>query len=321
MDIKKIVVLGSVLALCLLLLGCDRGREKTYQGYIEGRYVYLASQFAGKLEKLSVKRGDLVEQGELLFKLDSQPEQDDFKKAQGNLKQAKELLVDQMKGQRPDVIAGIIAQREQAQAQLVLNRKTLARYKRLAMTGAIDKASVDKAVADYQANKKKISELNANLAEAKLGSRVNQIMAQQGVVAAAKAAVEAAKWKVEQKTVAAPLAGRIFDTYYREGEVVIAGHPVVSLLVPKRMKLVFFVPETALKNIKIGQKVELTTNGSKDSHEAKISYISSEAEYTPPVIYSVGRSSKLVFRIEASLAGKDAAQLHVGQPVDVRVSG
>jgi HlyD family secretion protein len=94
---------------------------------------------------------------------------------------------------------------------------------------------------------------------------------------------------------------------------------VVSLLPPVNVKIRFFVPEEVLAGLAIGAKVSVSLDGRKDSLQADITYISPQAEYTPPVIYSRDTRAKLVFMIEATPDSNTAAGLHPGQPVDVRL--
>ena len=107
------------------------------------------------------------------------------------------------------------------------------------------------------------------------------------------------------------------DTYYSEGEWVAAGNPVVSLLPPGNIKLRFFVPETEVGALKIGQAVRATCDGCAAPIAATITYISRQAEFTPPVIYSREQRAKLVFLIEARPEAADAVKLKPGQPLDV----
>ena len=107
------------------------------------------------------------------------------------------------------------------------------------------------------------------------------------------------------------------DTFYSEGEWVAAGNPVVSLLPPGNLKLRFFVPETAVGGLKIGQAVRAACDGCNAAISAKITYISRQAEFTPPVIYSREQRSKLVFLVEAKPELADAVRLKPGQPLDV----
>jgi HlyD family secretion protein len=300
----------------LLMVSCTH-KSTVLQGYIEGRYTYLASAMSGQLDQLTVSRGDAVKTNQLIFVLDQQPETDQLKQAEKNLAQAEQTLIDLQKGQRQTIIDQIIAQRAQAMATLTLDKKTLFRYKKLYTKGAIDKQSVDTAQSNYDYDVRKIKELDANLAEAKLGARENQIKAQQETVAAAKADVKQATWALQQKTMFAPISGTVFDTYYRVGEFVPANQPVVSLLAPQNIKLVFFIPEPLLSAIALGQTIQFTCDSCKEKTPAIISFISQDAEYTPPVIYSKDSRDKLVYRVEAKIAPDIAIRFHTGQPVDV----
>ena len=69
--------------------------------------------------------------------------------------------------------------------------------------------------------------------------------------------------------------------------------------------------------MKVGQAVKLACDGCGAPIDAKVTFIASQAEYTPPVIYSKDNRAKLVFLVEARPAPGDAARLHPGQPVDV----
>ena len=105
--------------------------------------------------------------------------------------------------------------------------------------------------------------------------------------------------------------------YYRPGELVPAGRPVVSLLPPGNIKVRFFVPETELPRIALGEPVSIHCDGCKAEVPAKVTFISRSSEFTPPVIYSLDERSKLVFLIEART--ETPGELRVGQPVDVRL--
>lgn len=110
------------------------------------------------------------------------------------------------------------------------------------------------------------------------------------------------------------------DVYYREGELVPAGSPVVSLLAPENIKARFFVPEMMLGELSLGRDVVLICDGCGAPIPAKISYISREAEYTSPLIYSKENRSTLVFMIEARPAIEASRRLHPGQPLEIRLA-
>jgi HlyD family secretion protein len=164
-----------------------------------------------------------------------------------------------------------------------------------------------------------VSELESQLDVARLPGRAQQLKAQSGQVQAARAVLDQADWRVSEKSIAAPQAGLVYDTLYREGEWVAAGNPVVQMLPPQNIKVRFFVPEGALGSLTVGRKVSLHCDGCPADVAAAITYVSPAAEYTPPVIYSNETRGKLVYMIEAHPAPQDAAKLHPGQPLEVRL--
>ena len=132
----------------------------------------------------------------------------------------------------------------------------------------------------------------------------------------ARARLNSAQTRLARRKMASPVNGSVQQIYYRPGETVPAGRPVVSLLPPGNIKVRFFVPETVLPKVALGEAVTIHCDGCKSDVEAKVTFISRTAEFTPPVIYSLDERSKLVFLIEARTG--TPGELRVGQPVDVR---
>ncbi len=143
--------------------------------------------------------------------------------------------------------------------------------------------------------------------------------ADQAQMEAQTAALDKARWSFDQKQQFAPTNVSVHDTLYRQGEWVAAGKPVVTLLPPANIKVRFFVPQAFLPKIKPGQPVNVSFDGGLRAYPAAINYISTQAEFTPPVIYSRDNRAKLVFMIEAKFLPTDAADLRPGQPVDVKL--
>ncbi|MBB65760.1 MAG: hypothetical protein CMO81_11935 [Waddliaceae bacterium] len=109
---------------------------------------------------------------------------------------------------------------------------------------------------------------------------------------------------------------KIQDTFYTEGEFIPEGKPVISLLPPENIKVRFFVSQEEFANLSLGQTIKIICDGFKTTIPARISYISPDAEYTPPVIYSVESREKFVFLIEA-VPDKYHSSLHPGLPVSI----
>ncbi len=131
----------------------------------------------------------------------------------------------------------------------------------------------------------------------------------------ADARVVTAQTRLGRRNAFAPISGSIQQIYFREGEMAGAQRPVLSIMPPGNMKVRFFVPETILPTFALGDDVRVTCDGCADDLTAKIYFIATTAEYTPPVIYSLEERAKLVYLIQARPNKPDS--LRVGQPVSV----
>ena len=299
------------------LAGCFDDEPKPFQGYVEGEYVRVGVTGAGTLTRLAVKRGDAVKAGQVLFELDCTAETAERDQAAARLAQVKAELEDLTKGKRPAEVDEVEAQLRQAEANLALAEVRLARQKRLYDSRATSKESLDTAQADLDRDKARVAELKAKLETMHLAAREDLIRAAQAAVGMAQAALDQAEWRLSQRSARAEAPAFVFDTLYQQGEYVPAGAPIVSLLPPGNLKIRFYVPEPALAGLKRGQKVRLGCDGCADGLEAEIRYISPQAEYTPPVIFSRETRSKLTYLVEAWPLGDAATRLNVGQPLTV----
>lgn len=131
----------------------------------------------------------------------------------------------------------------------------------------------------------------------------------------AKANLDWSQTRLMRRNAYSPGDGTVEQVYYRPGETVPAGRPVVAILPPGNLKLRFFAPQAILPTIKYGDIVDVSCDGCEKGLTAKISFIARSAEYTPPVIYSQEERAKLVFLIEARPEQPD--KFRVGQPVTV----
>lgn len=306
-----------ILSLIIAISSCNRPQHPQFEGYIEGESIFLASPFYGVLDKLSVQRGQQVHKGQLLFSLDPNPQQITIAQAQADLEQAKNTLADLKKPRRSPEIAAIEAQIEQTNAQITLAQIRVSRYQKLFAKQATDKDTLDAALANLQQQQDLKLQYESNLELAKMGNREDQIKAQQNLIDSLTARLNQAKWDLSQKTIFAPANGVVFDTYYRAGEFVAAQQSVLSVLTPENIQIEFFVPLKFLAQIKTGQKITFDCDGCQTNNEAVISYVSPDAEYLPPLVYSRDNDSKLVFRIKAHIL--NPTLFKPGQPVMVSI--
>ncbi|HVP33425.1 MAG TPA: HlyD family efflux transporter periplasmic adaptor subunit [Steroidobacteraceae bacterium] len=306
-----------ILLLALTLAGCSGTHGPSYQGYVEGEFVYMASSQPGRLEHLAVTRGQQVDQGTPLFTLEAIDEKAAQQQAQQQLAAAEAQLADLETGKRPPEVAVVQAQLAQAQAAAQKSALERERDETQYRSGGISREQLEATLAQAASDAAHVSELESQLEVARLPGRAEQLKAQSRQVEAARAVLAQANWKVGEKAVVAPAAGLVYDTLFREGEWVAAGNPVVRMLPPQNVKVRFFVPETALGGLALGRQVSLHCDGCAADVPAAITFVSGEAEYTPPVIYSNDTRKKLIYMIEAHPAPQDAAKLHPGQPLVV----
>ena len=286
------------------------------QGYVEGEYVRIGSPVAGTLAELHVREGDNVAEGTALFSLDQIGDRAARDQAAARLAQAESLLTNLHKGKRPDEVKAIAAQQAQAEASQRLSEATLRRQEALVTPGYATRQALDQARASLDHDRAQVAQSAAELRVARLGAREDEIAAQEAMVNLNRAELVQAEKRLTDMAPLAPTASQVEKLFYRRGEYVNAGQPVLSLLPPANVKLVFFIPEPSLGKLAVGQDVAYACDGCAAGNVARISFIATQAEYTPPVIYSVGSRDKLVFRVEARPLA-DPLALRPGQPVDV----
>ncbi|MEJ6003432.1 HlyD family secretion protein [Paucibacter soli] len=302
----------------LPLAACAPPREAAWSGYAEGETIYLAAPVAGRLASLQVRSGDAVQAQQALFTLDDRLERAADAEAQARAQSAQAQAANTDKGRRREELAVIEAQARQARSQAALAQGELARQQQLLAQGFVQRARVDDAALLARQAEARVAELEAALQSARLPARADERQAARALAAAAQSGRAQTDWRLQEKQQRAPQAGRITDTFFRPGEWVPAGQPVLALLPAAQRKARFFVPEAALAGLRLQQAVQLRCDGCGAAIAARISYIAPQAEYTPPVIYSNAQRAKLVFMIEARPERlEDAERLHPGQPLDV----
>ena len=308
---------GAVLLIAFVLAACGRDAPQIINGYAEGEYVYVGAPEGGWVTQVAVQRGVPVKPGDLLFVLDGDAQQAQRAQAAAQLAQAQAQLANVQKGRRPDEISALLAAVAQARANLGVAENELKRASELKQRGFVSQSALDTRRAQRDVAAEQLRQADANLALARKGARNDEIAAAEANVAAAKAALERADYALSQRRIVAKVAGRVEDTLRRAGEFVPPGGAVVQLLPPQNVKLRFFVPEELRAKFQAGTVVDVSCDACARDLKARVTFVASNAEYTPPVIYSVGSREKLVWMVEA--APQDGVRFSPGQPIDVTV--
>jgi len=267
-----------ILVVLLLLTACGRDSGNPWLGYVEGEDALISPPQPGWITHLAVQRGQWVNRGDLLFTLDDIHETAARNQALANLNAMK-------------------AQLEQELANSDYTHMELRRQTGLAQAKAGTPTNYDAALLGARQSERRIPQLEA------------QIKQMEGALADAE-------YQLSQRRVVAYTSGRVEDLYFREGEYATASAPVVEILPPGNIYVRFFIPETQLQTVKLGQKVRISCDSCKP-FDATVTFIAQQEEFTAPDIFSVGNREKLVFKSEARVQG--GMKLNPGQPVEVRL--
>ncbi|WP_367188457.1 HlyD family secretion protein [Burkholderia sp. Ed8] len=296
--------------------GCTKSPE-TYHGYVEGQFSYLSAPYSGNLKTLRATRGDRVEAGTVVFEIGAPDLEQAIKRQYHQWQSSLDVLGDLEQGKRSSEIDTVNAQLEQTRANAELSAQRLARAEADYAIQAISLDQLERERAAARVDKARVSELASQLKTARLPARDGQLQSQRQSADAQQAEYERLQTQLRQLSVQAPGKGVVVDTFFTPGEWVVAGTPVVKILVDLNTKVRFFVPEAALANFRVGRVVRIACDGCERGYTATISHIASDAEYTPPVIYSNDARSKLVFLVEAQPDTVAARGLPPGLPIEV----
>lgn len=288
--------LAAVLLIAVAPGACDAPPTHVLNGYGEAEYLYISPQDAGVLARLAVKEGDRVGAGDVLFSIDPARLQASAQSAEASAAAA---------AKRAEKGGALDAAVAEAEAQLVLMKKNLARSSELVKTSAV-------AQARYDADKTAVEQAQAALERARAERAAGQAERD-----AANAQARLAGIRASDLDVRAPTAGSIERVYRRTGEMVSPGQPVVALLAPENMKIRFFVPEPLLAKFSVGEEISYGCDGCATGLKAHVSFIATEPQFTPPVIYSLEERDKLMFMAEARPDAPGAVR--PGLPVDVAI--
>src|SRR5258706_8917204 len=283
-------------------------------------YVYVSAPITGVVQSLAVTRGARVTAGAELFRLDTDVEALARAEAAAREAQARGQATDLRKGRRPGEIAAIEQQLAQARANLAGSGAQLARGRDLVRQGFESPSRLDDLQAAEERDSARVKELDAQLVVARTAARPDEIAAADAQTRAADAAKAQQAWREDQKRQLSPVTGQVFDVTYRVGERVPANAPVIALLPDNALRVRFFVPQDALASVQVGANVTVSCDGCAAGLAAKVAFVSPQAEYTPPVIYSNESRHKLAFLVEARPDPATMVQLKPGQPLDVRLS-
>jgi HlyD family secretion protein len=299
-------------------------------GNIEITDANLSFKIQGRLHERLVDEGETVKKGQLIARLDARDEELALKKAQAQLAYSRALLSELETGSRVQEIDDARAALKRALAALQTTRAELERaaaddkrYAELYAEGVISASDYDRFHTLYKTARSTSDEAEARVSSAREqlslreeGFRKEQIEQARARLAVDLQTLEEARQRLSYTELSAPFDGVVLSKSAESGEYLNPGSPVVTIGDLQHPWIRAYVSETDLGRIKLGQKVEVRTDTWPGKvFNGRVSFISSEAEFTPKIVQTFEERVKLVYRIKINVENPKG-EFKPGMPAD-----
>ena len=326
MNPKKILIPVAALVLLALVLrftvfrGGPRDGEIVASGSVEATDAQLGFQVPGRIDTLAVDEGDRVRSGQLLARLDLSELEARHAQAAAQVSAARALLTELEAGSRSEDIASARAAAGAAADRLSDAERDLARTRQLFQGGAVSQEAMDKAQTAFDLARAQRDQAAQALRLVETGPRPERIAAQRSTVAQAGAAVRQLDATLANAVIRAPFDGVVTVKDREEGEVVAAGAPVLTVTNLADRWVRIYVREDRIGAVRLGQPAVVTADTYPGKrYQGEVSYVASEAEFTPRTVQTAEERVKLVYAVKVRITGDPAVDLKPGIPADVRL--
>ena len=289
-------------------------------GNMEVTEINVGFKLAGRIAELAVEEGRTVKQGDLLARLDKGELETILAQNQAGVSEANARLAQLKAGSRTQEIEQAQAQLRAQDAELVRVRKDFERAELLFKNGAISAAQHDASKSAFEARAAQQRAAAEFLSLVKEGPRKEDIKSAEFRVQQLKAAVMTAQERLKDTEIHAPVSGVILKKNAELGETIGQGVPVCTIGDLANPWIKVYVSEEKLGLVKLGQKVQIATDTYKGKiYDGSVTYISSEAEFTPKSVQTMEERVKLVYGVKIRVENPNQ-ELKPSMPADVRIS-
>jgi HlyD family secretion protein len=317
-----LVIVGAVAALLYYDSVRNKPEESSFikvSGNIEATEVDLGFKISGRIMDLAVQEGDWVKKGNVLARLDDEDIRNRLSLARAAVWSAEARLSKLLAGSRPEEVREAEARVREAEYDLENKQLHYERMKVLHVKRVIPKEILDNAETGFKIAEASLQGAKESYQLVKEGPRREDIEDARAQVEQARASVKLAETQLGYTVLRAPLSGVILVKSGEIGEVVNPGTPILTLAELDRVWLRAYISETNLSRVKWGQAVVVTTDlRPQKEYSGKISFISSEAEFTPKTIQTEKERVTLVYRLKIDLPNPDR-ELKPGMPADGKI--
>ncbi|SJZ62527.1 HlyD family secretion protein [Trichlorobacter thiogenes] len=324
---KKIFLILLGAAVIALVVGVVMRRNQTVNGgvlrltgTIETTTVAVAFKVPGRLKERLVDEGQLVKIGQIVARLDDDELKDERTVRSADQQAAQAALADLKAGSRQEEIAASGATLARLKAEADRAAQDATRAEALFKKEVIPRKELDAARAAKDATAAAVREGDERLRLVKVGPRPDTIKQAQARLEGAAAARSLADTRLSQAVLAAPISGTVMAKHAEPGELLAAGSPVITVAKMDEVWVRAYLPETQLGKIKLGQQVSVSSDTWKGrTYQGTVSFIASEAEFTPRNVQTEAERVKLVYRIKITIANPKQ-ELKPGMPVDAVIA-
>ena len=317
-----VIIAIGIAGVLYYLFTREKEKETTFikvSGNIEATEVDVGFKVSGRIVSRFFEEGDRVDQGKVLAKLDDEDLRNRLEVARATLMSAQARLSKLLAGSRPEEIRQAEANLHQAEFDLGNKQVQYERMKGLYERGVIAKEAFDNAETMYKIAKAALQAATESYQLVKEGPRREDIEDARAQVDQAQASVKLNETQLSYTTLYSPLSGVVLVKSGEIGEVVNPGTSILTMADIENVWLKAYIPETDLSKVKWGQEVIVTTDlRPKKEYGGRISFISSQAEFTPKQIQTEKERVTLVYRIKIDIVNKER-ELKPGMPADGRI--
>ena len=316
--IIAVIIIIAVIFIIRYARNRDDGTMRL-SGNVEVTEHNIGFKVPGRVTKLTVDEGDRVKQGDLLAELSSADVKALVDQNRAQLEEAKVKLAELRAGSRRQEIGRARAESASVEAELQKALKDFERARVLYDNGAISASRFDAAKSAYEARLGQLRSAKQQQSLVEEGPRREDIQAAELRVSQLTAAVANAEDKLSDTRLYAPTTGIVFRKNVELGEIVQPGAAIFVVGDLERPWVKVYVKEDKLSLVKLGQKARITVDTYKDRYyEGTVTFISSDAEFTPKNVQTEEERVKLVFGVKVTVKNKDQ-ELKPGMPADVRI--
>jgi len=307
--------------LALVLIACGKDEQDPNRlaasGHVEATDVRISTKVGGRLEQFSIQEGDAIAAGQLLARMETIDTELAIAQARAERDATGANLALRVAGPTREEIGQAQAAVERAQADLSGAQKDLER-----MQGLLDRGSGTTKARDDARTRRDIAAATLEgqreaLRRLKIGTRREEIDASRARVAAADASIAQLEQRIKDSTITSPLAGVVTEKLAEPGELLQAGAPLCVITDLARAWVTVFVPGPDLARLRLGQAATVVTDDGQ-TRQGRITFIASEAEFTPKNVQTRDERVKLVYEVKVSLDNRDGL-FKPGMPAEAQL--